>query len=52
MVGTEMLGTELPAPFGLARDVWLLLLSLPSCFYSSWIFFTGAVGRCGPGRWT
>jgi P-type Cu2+ transporter len=42
MVGTELLGTELATPFGLDRDIWLLLLSLPIVFYSSAIFFTGA----------
>ena len=29
MVGTKLLGTELATPFGIDRDVWLLLLSLP-----------------------
>ncbi len=43
MVGTGLLGTELPTPFGLDRDVWLLVLSLPIVLYSSSIFFTGAV---------
>ena len=43
MVGTELLGTELPTPFGIDRDVWLLLLSLPVVLYASSIFFTGAV---------
>ncbi len=43
MVGTQILGTELPTPFDLARDVWLLLLSLPIVLYASSIFFTGAV---------
>ena len=42
MVGTELLGTELATPFGIDRDVWMLLLSLPVVFYSSAIFFTGA----------
>ena len=42
MVGTELLGTELATPFGIDRDVWLLLLSLPVVLYSSAIFFTGA----------
>jgi cation transport ATPase len=32
----------LPVPFGIDRDVWLLLLSLPVVLYAS-IFFTGAV---------
>ena len=43
MVGTKLLGTELPTPFGIDRDVWQLLLSLPIVFYASSIFFTGAV---------
>ncbi|UGS35516.1 heavy metal translocating P-type ATPase [Capillimicrobium parvum] len=42
-VGTNLLGTELPTPFGIDRDVWQFLLSLPIVFYSSTIFFTGAV---------
>jgi P-type Cu2+ transporter len=43
MVGTKLLGTELATPFGLDRDVWLLLLSLPVVLYASSIFFTGAL---------
>jgi P-type Cu2+ transporter len=43
MVGTELLGTELPTPFGIDRDVWQFLLSLPIVLYASSIFFTGAV---------
>ena len=43
MVGTELLGTELATPFGIDRDVWLLLLSLPIVLYASSIFFTGAL---------
>ncbi|WP_433249515.1 heavy metal translocating P-type ATPase [Streptosporangium sp. CA-135522] len=42
-IGTEVLGLDLPVPFGLRRDVWTLLLSLPVIFYSCRIFFTGAV---------
>jgi Cu2+-exporting ATPase len=42
-IGRDVLGFEVPAPFGLS-DEWLqLLLSLPVVFYSSWIFFDGAV---------
>src|SRR5262245_9039518 len=42
-IGRDVLGFEVPAPFGLS-DEWLqLLLSLPVVFYSSWIFFNGAV---------
>ena len=29
MVGTKLFGTELATPFGIDRDVWQLLLSLP-----------------------
>jgi Cu2+-exporting ATPase len=43
MVGTNLLGTELPTPFGIDRDVWQLLLSLPIVLYASSIFFAGAV---------
>jgi Cu2+-exporting ATPase len=43
MVGTELLGTELATPFGIDREVWQLLLSLPVVLYASSIFFTGAV---------
>ena len=41
-LGTDVLGLDLPTPFGMDRDVWQLLLSLPVVFYSSWIFFQGA----------
>jgi P-type Cu2+ transporter len=43
MVGTNLLGTELATPFGIDRDVWQFLLSLPIVLYASSIFFTGAV---------
>jgi Cu2+-exporting ATPase len=43
MVGTKLLGSELATPFGIDRDVWQLLLSLPIVLYASSIFFTGAV---------
>ena len=43
MVGTNLLGTELATPFGIDRDIWQFLLSLPIVFYASTIFFTGAV---------
>jgi Cu2+-exporting ATPase len=43
MVGTELLGSELATPFGIDRDVWLLVLSLPIVGYASSIFFTGAL---------
>jgi Cu2+-exporting ATPase len=41
-LGTDVLGIDLPSPFGIDRDVFALLLSLPVVFYSSWIFFRGA----------
>src|SRR5215203_3128540 len=43
MVGTKLLGTELATPFGIDRDVWQFVLSLPIVLYASSIFFTGAV---------
>ena len=42
-IGSDVLGLDAPVPFGLRQDVWALLLSLPVIFYSSWIFFDGAV---------
>jgi Cu2+-exporting ATPase len=42
-IGREVLGFDVPAPFGLRDDVWSLLLSLPVIFYSCWIFVDGAV---------
>jgi len=42
-IGRDVLGFNVAAPFGLRDDVWLLVLSLPVIFYSSWIFFDGAV---------
>ena len=41
MVGTRLLGSEIPTPFGMDRDLWQFLLSLPVLGASS-IFFTGA----------
>ncbi len=41
-VGTNLLGEAVATPFGMDRDVWQLLLSLPIVFYSSSMFFTGA----------
>jgi Cu2+-exporting ATPase len=46
-IGRSVLGFSVAAPFGLRDDVWLLLLSLPVIFYSSWIFFDGAVRALG-----
>ncbi|PXX71059.1 Cu2+-exporting ATPase [Nocardia tenerifensis] len=42
-MATDMFGVHLPVPFGLRQDIWALVLSLPVIFYSSAIFFTGAV---------
>ncbi len=42
-IGRDVLNFKVTSPFGLRDDVWLLLLSLPVIFYSSWIFFDGAV---------
>ncbi len=42
-VGTNLLGSEVATPFGIDREVWQFLLSLPIVFYASTIFFTGAV---------
>jgi Cu2+-exporting ATPase len=42
-VGTNLLGTELETPFGIEREVWELLLSLPVVLYASSVFFRGAV---------
>jgi len=42
-MGKDVLGVNVPVPFGLRSDVWTLLLSLPVVFYSAWIFFDGAV---------
>src|SRR4029453_15732010 len=39
----NLLGTELATPFGIDRDAWQFLLSLPIVFYASSLFFTGAV---------
>jgi Cu2+-exporting ATPase len=42
-IGRDVLGLDLAGPFGLDRDVWQLLLSLPVVLYASSIFFTGAL---------
>ncbi|MGK8507189.1 heavy metal translocating P-type ATPase [Nocardia asiatica] len=41
-IGRDVLGLDVPVPFGLREDLWALLLSLPVIFYSSSIFFDGA----------
>ncbi|TFB71576.1 heavy metal translocating P-type ATPase [Cryobacterium glaciale] len=38
-----LFGFSPPTPFGIREDIFTLILSLPVVFYSSWIFFTGAV---------
>jgi Cu2+-exporting ATPase len=43
MVGTKLFGTELATPFGIDREVWQLLLSLPVVLWASSIFFIGAL---------
>jgi len=42
-IGRDVLGFDVPAPFGMRDDVFQLLLSIPVVFYSAWIFFSGAV---------
>ncbi len=42
-IGRNVLHFTVPAPFGIRDDVFQLILSLPVVFYSSWIFFDGAV---------
>lgn len=42
-IGKDVFGVNVAVPFGLRQDIWTLLLSLPVIFYSSWIFFDGAV---------
>jgi P-type Cu2+ transporter len=41
-VGSGVIGSDIATPFGIGRNWWLLLLSLPVLLYSSSIFFTGA----------
>ena len=42
-LGRDVLNFEVGTPFGLRDDIFGLLLSLPVIFWSSWIFFEGAV---------
>ncbi|WP_314172140.1 heavy metal translocating P-type ATPase [Streptomyces winkii] len=42
-IGEAIFGLDAPVPFGLRKDEWALLLSLPVIFYSCTIFFVGAV---------
>ncbi|HET9779600.1 MAG TPA: heavy metal translocating P-type ATPase [Propionibacteriaceae bacterium] len=41
-IGREVIGFNVPAPFGLRDDVFSLILSLPVIFSSAWTFFDGA----------
>jgi Cu2+-exporting ATPase len=42
-IGRNVLHFGVPAPLGLRDDVFQLILSMPVVFYSSWVFFDGAV---------
>jgi Cu2+-exporting ATPase len=42
-VGENLFGSALATPFGMKREVWELLLSLPVVLYASSIFFMGAL---------
>jgi Cu2+-exporting ATPase len=42
-MGTALLGRALPAPFGMSSEVFQFLLSIPVVFYSSSVFFSGAL---------
>jgi Cu2+-exporting ATPase len=42
-LGDFLFGSIPPTPFGMGADVWQFLLSLPVIFYSSTIFFRGAI---------
>jgi Cu2+-exporting ATPase len=42
-LGRDTFGLDLGTPFGMRVDVWQFLLSLPVIFYSSAIFFRGAL---------
>jgi Cu2+-exporting ATPase len=42
-VGANLLGSPLATPFGMDREAFELLLSLPIVFYASSVFFTGAL---------
>jgi len=41
-IGSDVLGFDVAAPFGLRNDEFSLLFSLPVVFYAGWIFFDGA----------
>ena len=42
-MGKSLLGSTPPTPAGLSVEAWQFLLSLPVVFYSSMVFFRGAV---------
>ncbi|MGH3030862.1 MAG: heavy metal translocating P-type ATPase [Gaiellaceae bacterium] len=42
-VGEFLFGETPPTLFGMGDDLWQFFLSLPVIFYSSWIFFRGAL---------
>lgn len=42
-IGRDILGLDLPVPFGIRDDVFQLILSLPVVFWAASIFFVGAV---------
>ena len=42
-MGEAILGRQLPTPFGVSPEVFQFVLSLPVIFYSSTLFFRGAV---------
>ena len=42
-LGDSLFGSTPPTPFGIGDDLWQFFLSLPVIFYSSSIFFVGAL---------
>ena len=53
MVGTKLLGSELATPFGIDRDVWQFLLSLPDRpLRLVDLLHRRGRPRCATGRWT
>lgn len=43
MLVKELTGIELPVPFGLDPNVFMLLLATPVVFYGGWMFYMDAV---------
>ncbi|WP_229389928.1 hypothetical protein [Methanosarcina sp. DH2] len=39
----ELTGIELPVPFGLDPNVFMLLLATPVVFYGGWMFYVDAM---------